>query len=82
MAAFFNLPGTVNTTAIGINQNRYNPFGVIRMLTFGTVVAFYGMGIELLKKIGIEMTFMIFREQIKKYELEKTGVDEILLDWL
>jgi len=31
------------------------------MLTFGTVVAFYGMGIELLKKIGIEITFMIFR---------------------
>lgn len=61
MTAFFDLPGTVNTTAISINQNRYNPFGVIRMLTFGTVVAFYGMGIELLKKIGIEITFMIFR---------------------
>jgi hypothetical protein len=46
--------------AININQNRYNPFGVIHMLTFDTVVAFNAMGIELLKKIGIEITFMIF----------------------
>ena len=41
------------------------------MLTFATILAFYAMGIELLKKIVIEITFMIFGQQIKNMRWKK-----------
>jgi hypothetical protein len=47
---------------------------VISVLAFNLIAAFNGRGVKLLKKLGIEIAFMIFRKQIenmtgKQYEL-------------
>ena len=60
-AASFDLPGTENAPAVRVEQDRNNQSGMISILAFKLIAAFNYRGIKLLKKIRIEIAFVIFR---------------------
>jgi hypothetical protein len=74
-AASLDLPGTENASAVGIDQDRNNQPGVISVLAFNLIAVFNGRGVKLLKKLCIEIAFMIFRKQIENI----TGKQEVLI---
>jgi hypothetical protein len=59
-AAPFDLPGTENTPAVSIDQDRSDEPGVIGMLTFYAVSVFNGGRIKLLEQLGKKIAIIAF----------------------
>jgi len=71
----FDLPGTENTPAVSIDQDRNDKLGVIGMLTFNTIATFNGGRIN---SVGTDRQKDSIHDPLKadqKYYWETTGVD-------
>ena len=74
-AASFDLPGTENDSALGINQHRNNQPGVISVLAFNLIAVFNGRGVKLLKKALYRDSIHDLPQANRKYNWETPGVD-------
>jgi hypothetical protein len=64
-ATSLDLPRAEDASAVGIDQDGDDLFGMIRMLTFDAIEAFNAGSIELLEEFGIEIAFMILWQKIE-----------------
>jgi hypothetical protein len=75
IAALFYFPGTEHAATVGIDQYGYYELRGVGMLTYGAIAAFDGRCIKLLEQVAVEITFMLFREQIENI----TGKQKVLV---
>jgi len=61
-ATALDLPGAEDASAVGVDQDGDDLFGMIRMLALNAIEAFNATRIQLRKEFCIEIAFMILRQ--------------------